>query len=254
MDIAAYNRQAWDGQVEKKNRWTCPVTPEIIAAAREGTWEVVLTPQKPVPMHWFPALTGLRVLCLASGGGQQVPILAAAGADVTVLDNSPKQLEQDALVGEREGLSIKTQLGDMRDLSVFENDAFDLVFNPCSICFVPEVRPVFQEAARVLKTGGSLMCGFTNPIRYIFDETLLDEGEIHVRHKLPYADETHLEPSELDKLKAESEPFLFSHSLEDLISGQIQAGFQLLDLFEDIDDGKLSDYAPTYLGTLAKKL
>jgi len=30
--------------------------------------------------------------CLASGGGQQGPVLAAAGAHVTVFDNSPRQL------------------------------------------------------------------------------------------------------------------------------------------------------------------
>jgi hypothetical protein len=36
MDILAYNRQAWDRQAEKGNRWTVPVGPEVIAAARRG--------------------------------------------------------------------------------------------------------------------------------------------------------------------------------------------------------------------------
>ena len=108
MDIAEYNRRAWDHQVAQGNRWTVPVTTEIVAAARQGEWNVVLTPQKPVPKSWFsPSLSvsGLDVLCLASGGGQQAPILAAAGANVTVLDNSPRQLEQDQIVARRDGLT-----------------------------------------------------------------------------------------------------------------------------------------------------
>ena len=100
----------------KGNRWTLPVDAACIAAARAGTWEVVLTPTKPVPSVWFPPLVGQPVLLLAGAGGQQAPVLAAAGAHVTVLDNSPAQLAQDRAVATREGLAIETVLGDMRDL------------------------------------------------------------------------------------------------------------------------------------------
>ena len=93
MDIARYNSEAWDREVESGNVWTKPVSPELIQKARAGQWEIFLTPAKPVPNDWFPELEGLRVLCLASGGGQQGPILAAAGARLTVFDNSRKQLE-----------------------------------------------------------------------------------------------------------------------------------------------------------------
>ncbi|MGK3885416.1 class I SAM-dependent methyltransferase, partial [Enterococcus faecium] len=75
-DIRAYNREAWDRQAAAGNRWTVPVGPEVIAAARRGDWGVVLTPSRPVPREWFPPLDGLNVLCLASGGGQQGPVLA----------------------------------------------------------------------------------------------------------------------------------------------------------------------------------
>ena len=103
LDVRAYNRAAWDRQVEQGNRWTVPVTPEQITAARFGAWSVLLTENKPVPREWFPPLAGREVLCLASGGGQQAPLLAAAGARVTVLDNSPNQLARDRLVAERYG-------------------------------------------------------------------------------------------------------------------------------------------------------
>src|SRR5919202_2391108 len=108
MDTRDYNRSAWDYQVEHGNEWTVPVSAEGIAEARQGRWEVLLTETRPVPREWFPDLEGLDVLCLAAGGGQQAPILAAAGARVTVLDNSPKQLEQDRKVAERDALNLTT--------------------------------------------------------------------------------------------------------------------------------------------------
>ena len=88
MDIRAYNRTAWNKQVASGNQWTVPVSADMIAAARRGEWTVLLTPTKPVPSAWFPNLKGCDLLCLASGGGQQGPIFAAAGANVTVFDNS----------------------------------------------------------------------------------------------------------------------------------------------------------------------
>ncbi|GIV76742.1 MAG: hypothetical protein KatS3mg050_1136 [Litorilinea sp.] len=125
MDVRAYNRRAWDKAVERGSEWTVPVGPEVIAAARRGEWQIILTPTRPVPRHWFPAdLRGCEILCLASGGGQQGPILAAAGASVTVLDNSPRQLAQDRRVARREGLSLRLVEGDMADLSPFPDASF----------------------------------------------------------------------------------------------------------------------------------
>ena len=133
----------------------------------------MLTPTKPVPRAWLE-VEGRQVLCLASGGGQQAPILAAAGASVTVLDNSPKQLERDAKMAERHGLPITTVLGDMANLEMFADDSFDLIVHPCSNCFVPDVLPVWREAFRVLRRGCCLLAGFANPAMYVFDLDLAD--------------------------------------------------------------------------------
>src|SRR5262249_5500851 len=160
----AHNRAAWDKQVEAGNEWSRPVTSEVIEAARRADWSVVLIGYQPVDRSWFPdPLAGADVLCLASGGGQQGPVLAAAGAHVTVFDNSPRQLAQDRLVADRDGLEIRTILGDMRDLSAFPDASFDLVFHPVSNLFCPELAPVWAECFRVLRPGGILLSGFCNP-------------------------------------------------------------------------------------------
>lgn len=255
MDLKNYNRKAWDHLATIGDQWTRPVSPAIIAAARQGNWEVVLTQHKAVPKHWFPPLQHLKVLGLASGGGQQGPILAAAGADVTILDNSPKQLERDQMVAAREGLVIKTELGNMEDLSRFPNQSFDLVFNPCSICFVADPQTVWQEVARVLKPEGCLLSGFTQPAIYMFDERASEEGRLVVRHKHPYSDLTRLNEEELARLKAEHEPILFGHSLTSLIGGQARAGLALVDLYEDAWHGRAFDaFTPAFIATKSKKI
>ncbi len=192
-DILELNRRAWNSLVEKGNRWTVPVSPEEIAAARRGDWRIVLTPFVPVPSNWFPDLQGARVLCLASGGGQQGPILAAAGAEVVVFDNSPRQLEQDRVVASRDGLTIETIEGNMADLAVFDARTFDLIVHPISNCFVPDIAPVWSEAYRVLRSGGALLAGFTNPVRYLFNEDIEYSSDLlYVVNTIPYSDEEQL--------------------------------------------------------------
>jgi SAM-dependent methyltransferase len=255
MDVRGYNKEAWDREVERGNQWTVPVGPEVIEAALRGEWTVLLTDSKPVPRAWFPEMEGADVLCLASGGGQQAPIFAAAGASVTVLDNSPKQLAQDRLVAERESLTLETVEGDMRDLSAFADGSFDLVFHPVSNLFVPEVRPVWSEAFRVLRPGGSLLAGFLNPVVYVFDLDLADStGEVSVRHTLPYADATSLSDEKIKQKVESREPLEFSHTLEDQIGGQIEAGFVISGLYEDRHrDDPIAAYMPTFVATRATK-
>jgi len=48
--------------------------------------------------------------------------LVTAGAVVTVIDLSKKQLKQDEFVAKREGLTLVTVQGDMTDLSIFKNE------------------------------------------------------------------------------------------------------------------------------------
>ncbi len=253
IDIRAYNRDAWDREVQGgTNPWTIPVSPEKIAAARRGEWSIVLTENKPVPREWFPALTGIDVLALASGGGQQAPILSAAGAHVTVFDNSPRQLARDREVAEREGLTMNFVEGDMRDLSVFVDESFDFIFHPVSNLFIHEIRPVWKEAFRVLRRGGSMLVGIMNPIFYLFDIDKAEQGVMEVINKLPYADSEH--PEVVARFKEKGWPLEHSHSLTDQLGGQMEAGFHLVGLYEDRHNQVATgDYTPTYIATRAVK-
>ena len=255
MDVRSYNREAWDREVEGgKNRWSQPVTSEIVAQARQGDFSILLTENIPVPQKWFPPLKGADVLCLASGGGQQGPILAAAGANVTVFDNSPAQLKQDQLVAEREGLTLRAVEGDAADLSIFGDESFDLVYNPVSTVFMLDVRPVWQECFRVLRHSGILMSGFMNPVHYIFDLYKMDEGKLEVAHPIPYSDLTSLPKEDLDELIEKGLPVEFGHSLTDLLGGQCAAGFVITDMYEDyMLDSPLHNYHPNYMATRALK-
>jgi SAM-dependent methyltransferase len=258
MDIREHNRLAWNKQVEQGNQWTVPVGPEAIAAARQGQWTIFLTPTRPVPHDWLPDLAGKEVLCLASGGGQQGPILAAAGARVTVFDNSPKQLEQDRLVAQREGLELDTIEGDMADLRVFADQIFDYIVHPVSNVFAPDVRPVWREAFRVLRVGGVLVAGFDNPVIHMFDEELTHQtGRLEVKYALPYSSVEHMSPAEIQHCREEGIPFEFSHTLEAQIGGQIAAGFVITGFFEDNDEesdpNPLKRYMPAFIATRALK-
>lgn len=254
FDIRSYNREAWNKQVDSgQNPWTQPVSAEIIARARLGDFSVLLTENKPVPATWFPPLSGLDVLALASAGGQQGPVFAAAGANVTVFDNSPRQLDRDREVAAREKLvNLRTVEGDARDLSSFANASFDFIFHPVSNLFIPEIRPVWQEAFRVLRPGGTMLAGFMNPVFYMFNFDLAENGIMEVKYKLPYADIDH--PEMRDHQLANDWPLEFSHSLTDQLAGQTDAGFHITGLYEDRHSGTaISTYTPTYLATRALK-
>jgi SAM-dependent methyltransferase len=256
MDILTYNRAAWTKEVEAGNKWTIPVSKAEIAEAKKGNVTLLLTPTKPTPKEWLGDVTGKRVLCLASGGGQQGPLFAAMGAIVTVFDNCPAQLDKDRFVAEREGFSITLEQGDMRDLSRFPNSSFDLIFHPVSNVFVDDVTSVWKECHRVLKSGGRLLSGFANPVLYLFDLNLWDKTkEMKVRYKIPYSDLASLPKEELQERIERNEPLEWGHSLSDLIGGQLAAGFLIAGFFEDNSGwGDLLDpYIDTFLATMAIK-
>lgn len=257
MDPLERARHAWNRESEAGSDWSRPVGSAVIDAARRGDWSVILTPSRPVPPAWFGDLRGRDVLCLASGGGQQAPVLAAAGALVTSFDLSDVQLAKDRRVAEREGLGLRCLRGDMTDLSVFPDAAFDLVFHPVSNVFVPDVMPVWRECHRVLRPGGVLLAGFMNPALFLFDHDEVERsGALTVRYPLPYSEPASLDAEARRRWEASGRAAEFSHSLERQIGGQLAAGFLLAGLYEDHwsdEETLFNRYSPVAIATRAIK-
>ena len=253
------NQAAWDHAVEQgDNPYTQPVSAEEIAAARRGEWAIYLTDRRPVPRDWFGELTGAKVLALASGGGQQGPILAAAGGKVTVVDISARQLDQDRYVAERHALPLTLLQRGMTDLDDLADASFDLVVNPVSTLFVPDLAPVFATCARLLRPGGSLLTAFINPDEFIFDADVLDTtGEMVVRYPLPYVEHETLDPDVLEQRIAEHGMFHFSHTLEAQLGGMLAAGFVITGFYEDRrsdeDGNPLRLYMPNLFAVRARR-
>jgi SAM-dependent methyltransferase len=257
IDVYKHNRLSWDRQAAQHCEWSQPVSAEQVAAARNGSWQLRLTPGA-LPAGWLDEVRGLRILCLASGGGQQAPILAAAGASVTVFDASDLQLQQDRMVAQRDGLELNVVQGDMRDLSAFENASFDLVFHPISNLYVPDIRPVWRECFRVLRSGGTLLSSFYNPVVFVGDRdpAYAEQGLIRPRFSLPYSDLEHLDAQALADKQLRGEALVFGHSLSEQIGGQLDVGFVLTGFYEDHQPHPrfvIDRYLPTFLASRATK-
>ena len=254
MNYTDINARTMDRRVESGWEWGRPIPHEIFAAAQEGRWDVVLTPTKPVPHDWFAPcirnnrLEGAKILGLASGGGQQMPIFAALGAECTVLDYSKRQLESERLVADREGYEIEIVRADMTKRLPFEDSSFDLIFHPVSNCYVEDVQHVWNECYRILRPGGVLLAGMDNGIAFLVG----DRPPFVIEYKLPFnplrnpAHRVHTEDDEIPIYE-------FSHTLEEQIGGQLKAGFILKDVYEDYDPGTFGEGVPAYWATRALK-
>lgn len=248
MNYQDINAETIDRWIEEGWEWGKPISHEQYVEATKGVWDVLLTPTKPVPHEWFGEIKGKKILGLASGGAQQMPIFAALGADCTVLDYSEKQIKSEIEFAEREGYQIRAIRADMTKPLPFDNEEFDLIFHPVSNCYVKDVKSIWKECWRVLKPGGILVSGVDHYINYIVDA---DEKEII--NRLPY------DPTENEEYRRQLEQddagMQFSHSLEEQINGQLEAGFTLLNLYEDTNGfGRLHELnIPTFLAMRSRK-
>ena len=249
MDYQKINAETIDRWVKEGWEWGKPIDHAAFAAAQTGNWEVGLTPTKPVPHEWFGELKGKKILGLAAGGGQQMPIFAALGADCTVLDYSSAQIESERMVAEREGYSIRIVQADMTKPLPFADGSFDFIFHPVSNCYVEKVKPIWKECFRVLKPGGVLLAGMDNGINFLF----AGDDETTVVNSLPFNPLKNEEQRR--QLEADDCGMQFSHTLEEQIGGQLEAGFRLTHLFEDTNgEGVLHEKnIPSFLATRAVK-
>ena len=258
IDYTKINSKAWDTRAENGCCYAVPISHEVYENAKNGIWEVILTPVKPVPKGWFLPFTknnrldGVKVLGLASGGGQQMPVLSAVGADCTVLDYSDKQLESERFVAEREGYAINIVKADMTKPFPFEDGSFDVIFHPVSNVYIEDVYHVLNECFRVLKSGGILLAGLDNAFHFIVEDVTV--RPMVISGKLPY-NPLKLPEEQLKQVAESNDGMQFSHTLEEQIGGQLKAGFLLTDVYEDFDNDPdaIADGIPSYWVSRAVK-
>lgn len=228
--------------------WGEPISHEVFEKAQNGTWDVYLTPTKAVPHEWLGELSGKRILGLASGGGQQIPIFSALGAKCTVLDYSSEQCKSERLVADREGYGVDIVKADMTKKLPFDDGTFDIIFHPVSNCYVEKVEPIFKECYRVLKRGGLFLGGYSLDINYVFDD-----NEENMIYSLPF--NPLKDPKQYEDSIKNDWGIQFSHSIEEQINGQLKAGFRLLSLYEDTGGvGLLHEHnVPSFIATLSIK-
>lgn len=168
------------------------------------------------PISVLADVKGKDVLCLASGGGQQSAVFGLLGANVTVVDIADGQLDGDKKAAAHYGYKVKIIQGDMSDLSMLKDNSFDLVYQTPSMCYIPDVKKVYSEVARVLRSGGLYRADAQNPLSQFIDESSWD-GEGY-RISVPYAVK--------EKQRSENENVLeYRHHLSEIFNGLIECGF-----------------------------
>jgi SAM-dependent methyltransferase len=216
-----HNRRAWDALVRQRQRFTRPVSDSDFAESLMAT----------DGSGWLPAsIAGLRLLCLAAGGGKQGAIYASLGADVTVVDLSPEMLALDRLVAAERNLAIRTVEASMDDLSMFAAASFDVVLQPVSTCYVPDIRAVYREVARVTVAGGVYISQHKQPASLQADVRPSANGYELIE---PYYRSGPL-PAVEDSPHRESGTLEFLHRWEELLGGLCRSGFVVEDLVEPV--------------------
>lgn len=242
------NAEIIDRWISEGWEWGQPISIELYHKAQKGEWDVVLTPTKVVLHEWFgDTLKGKKLLGLASGGAQQMPIFAALGAECTVLDYSTKQIESEVLFAKQAGYPITTVQYDMTQPLPFEDGSFDIIFHPVSNCYVEDIDSIFKECYRILKPGGIMLSGFDNGINYITND------ETTIENSLPF--NPLINPDQMKQSIENDYGIQFSHTFGEQIGGQLKADFTLTDLFEDTNgSGRLHDLRiPCYVATRVVK-
>lgn len=256
MDIQEHNRRAWNTQARYGIQWSESACDQDMKDARNGQLRLQLTPTKAVPDHWLGPIQGRRVLALAAGGGRQASLLAAAGAQVTLVDISDEQLARDEALARRWQLPMTLHRGSADDLSFLSDQSFDCIVMPLANCFFEQLAPVWQHCARLLIPGGRLLYAFINPIAWSFDFTKAQSGVFELKYPVPYSDQKSLSSEDFKRFVYPEVPMEFGHTLTDQLGMLMRSGFQLADLFEDHWNPReeMDRYFPPLINALAYRV
>lgn len=220
MSAHEHNRRAWDAMVHRQQRFARPASDEDFSN----------TLAELDPLGWLGEVSGKNLLCLAAGGGRQGPIYAAAGARVTVVDISASQLELDREVAAERNLDLRTVQASMDDLSMFPAEEFDLIIQPVSTCYVPNLQLTYHQVARITRAGGLYVSQHKQPVSLQADAKSTADGYTITT---PYFHQGPL-PSVAGSLHREEGTLEFIHRWEELIGQLCRAGFVIEDLSEPL--------------------
>jgi ubiquinone/menaquinone biosynthesis C-methylase UbiE len=219
-ELTKYNISRWKALVEADALFTRPALNLDTVSARDRL----------DPEGRLGDVDAKDVLCLACGGGQQSIAFALLNANVTVFDLSEDQLKRDREAAAHFDVELKILQGDMRDLSRFEEAAFDIVYQSYSLGFVPDAREVFQQVARVLRPGGLYHFMCANPFFLGMQEKDWNGEGYVIKDLYVNGAEVTYEDQEWVYNRDKSDeaippPREFRHTLSALISGLFEHGF-----------------------------
>lgn len=248
LDYREVNRDAWDAAARAGTESSRPFGQREFANAQR-----ILDPQ-----GWLPWPRLSSVLCLASGGGQQGPLFASLGLTVTVVDISPRQLALDARVARRHGFKIECVEADMCDLALLGQRRFDLVYQPVSVLYVPDVRSVYRGVAALLPSGGLYHVQHWNPVQMQIPHQEGWDGSAYgvTTPQRPRR------PTLWDPDGASDIGLCYIHPLSELVGGLCESGFVVARFGEWSARGSarepgthahLARYVPTVLVMLARR-
>jgi SAM-dependent methyltransferase len=215
-----HNRAAWDDRARKRLAHT-----ETAGDAQfTDPWTFI------DDCGWLGRnVAGKKVLCLAAGGGWHGPLFASVEARVTVVDISPEMLALDNEVATQRGLKLRTLEASIDHLSELTDAEFDLVIQPVSTCYVPDINCVYREVARVTAPGGLYISQHKQPVN-------LQSGAMPSSNGYPIQESYYRSgplPSEhVNALHRESGTLEYVHRWDDLLGGICRAGFVIEDVAE----------------------
>lgn len=251
FDSKSHNRAAWDRLAAQGHRFARPADDSQFADPLGST---------DGPGWMGGDIAGKRVLCLAAGGGKHGPLFASAGATVTVVDISPAMLAIDQQIARERKLNLRLIETSMDDLSALGDQLFDFVIHPVSSCYIPDLRPMFREIARVTATGGVYISQHKQPIS--LQTTLVPQRGGRYEIESQYRSTGPLPDAPAGNLVREPGTREHIHTLEQVLGGMCNAGFEILNIIEpdhaDADAkpgtfGHRCRYVPPYLRVKARR-
>jgi ubiquinone/menaquinone biosynthesis C-methylase UbiE len=249
--IAEHNRDMWERLAKAGMNYTRPFgrPPKAKAGMRRF--------MDPRARLKGVKLDGARVLGLAAGGGWDPVIFAKLGAQTTVFDIAPTQLKTVRDLARRQKVKIRLVRGNMKDLSVFKDGSFDVVWHCHSLVFVDDATRVLKEVGRVLAPGGTYLLSTMHPTTLRLYGSYKDGGwspkiTYFEDKPVPYTDEWGMTWT-LGKKKLVAPTIEFGHRFETIVNGMAAAGMVVDGIWEfspGDDDDETEPGSDAHMDTL----